>query len=139
MEIGQAVSALRCGNRVARRGWNGKSQYLELRIPDDHSKMTLPYIYIKTVQDDLVPWLASQTDILAIDWEIVAVNEVDQDRVQAEVAPSPSPDLHDAILLNKERADLMRQLLDVGYTFYQASCLSDLPVPNNPNKIKEGY
>ena len=31
-------------------------------VPDDKSKMTLPYIYMKTAQDDLVPWLASQTD-----------------------------------------------------------------------------
>jgi len=30
--------------------------------------MTLPYIYITTVQGDLVPWLASQTDLLAADW-----------------------------------------------------------------------
>jgi hypothetical protein len=32
--------------------------------------MTLPYIYMKTAQDDLVPWLASQTDVLAEDWGI---------------------------------------------------------------------
>jgi hypothetical protein len=31
--------------------------------------MTLPYIFIHTVQGDRVPWLASQTDILATDWE----------------------------------------------------------------------
>lgn len=57
--------------RVARRGWNGKDMYIELQVPDSGSKMTLPYIFMRTVQGDLVPWLASQTDILAHDWEVV--------------------------------------------------------------------
>jgi hypothetical protein len=29
------------------------------------------YIAMKTAQDNVVPWLASQTDMLAQDWEIV--------------------------------------------------------------------
>lgn len=56
------------GGRFARAGWNGKGMYIELQRPDAHSKMTLPYIYMKTVHGDLVPWLASQTDMLADDW-----------------------------------------------------------------------
>jgi hypothetical protein len=32
--------------------------------------MTLPFIFISTVQGDLVPWLASQTDLLADDWAL---------------------------------------------------------------------
>ena len=71
MNIGLAIRHLESGDKVARLGWNGPGQYLELQVPDEHSKMTLPYIYIHTVQGDLVPWLASQTDILAMDWEIV--------------------------------------------------------------------
>jgi hypothetical protein len=71
MDIGQAVKRLLSGDRVARAGWNGKGMYLELQEPDDNSKMTLPYVYIHTVQDDLVPWLCSQTDLLATDWETV--------------------------------------------------------------------
>jgi len=69
MDFGWAISELRQGFKVQRAGWNGPGQYLELQVPDENSKMTLPYIYIKTVQDDLVPWLASQTDMLAIDWQ----------------------------------------------------------------------
>ena len=68
--IGWAIKQMQNGDRVTRQGWNGPDQYLELQIPDENSKMTLPYIYIKTVQGDLVPWLASQTDILATDWEL---------------------------------------------------------------------
>lgn len=72
MDMGGALSALRAGKRITRKGWNGRDQYLELQVPDDHSKMTLPYVYIRTVQGDLVPWLCSQTDLLANDWVIVA-------------------------------------------------------------------
>ena len=69
--IGWAVKQLWNGARVARSGWNGKSMYLELQRPDANSKMTLPYVYMKTVQGDLVPWLCSQTDLLAVDWQVV--------------------------------------------------------------------
>lgn len=72
MTFGEAIAALKQGKRVSRTGWNGKGMWLELQVPDAHSKMTLPYIYMKTAQDDLVPWLASQTDVLAEDWGIVA-------------------------------------------------------------------
>lgn len=59
---------MRAGETVAREGWNGKDQYLSMQVPDANSKMTLPYIYITTVQRDRVPWLCSQTDLLANDW-----------------------------------------------------------------------
>lgn len=80
MTFGLAVEALRLGKKVARRGWNGKGIFIELQIPDEHSKMSSPYIFIDTtgLQTDnpdaprsRVPWLASQTDVLAEDWQIV--------------------------------------------------------------------
>ena len=46
--------------------------WLGLQRPDANSKMTLPYIFMSTAQGDLVPWLASQTDMLAADWELAA-------------------------------------------------------------------
>ena len=70
MDFGEALRALRAGARVARSGWNGKGQWLELMVPDEHGVMTLPYIFIRTVQGDRVPWLASQTDMLAGDWGV---------------------------------------------------------------------
>lgn len=70
-DFGTALKNLKAGNKVTRAGWNGPGQCLELQVPDVNSKMTLPYIYIKTVQGDLVPWLASQTDMLAEDWSVV--------------------------------------------------------------------
>ncbi|MFA7222649.1 MAG: DUF2829 domain-containing protein [Bacilli bacterium] len=80
MNFGKAIEALKEGKKVARRGWNGKGIFIELQVPDAFSKMTSPFIYINTTglktdnQDapkSLVPWLASQTDMLAEDWEIV--------------------------------------------------------------------
>jgi hypothetical protein len=73
--IGWAVKELQNGERVARSGWNGKGMWLELQTPDDHSKMTLPYVYMSTAQGDFVPWLCSQTDLLATDWELAVRQE----------------------------------------------------------------
>ena len=70
MDFGDALAALRSGRRVAREGWNGKNMWLALQRPDEHSKMTLPYIYMFTATADLVPWLASQTDLLSVDWSV---------------------------------------------------------------------
>lgn len=66
-----AIVALKDGHQVARIGWNGKGMYLELQVPDAHSKMSLPYIWMYTACRNRVPWLASQTDVLAEDWCIV--------------------------------------------------------------------
>jgi len=80
MSFGLAIEAMKKGKRVARKGWNGKGIFCELQTPDDNSKMSSPYIYIDTtgLQTDnpdapksLVPWLASQTDMLADDWQII--------------------------------------------------------------------
>ena len=80
MNFGKAIELLKEGRKVARKGWNGKGIFIELQVPDEHSKMTHPYIYIDTTglktnnpnaPKSLVPWLASQTDMLAEDWIIV--------------------------------------------------------------------
>ena len=69
-----ALAALKVGFRVTRTGWNGKGMYLMLQKPEETSKMTLPFIFIKTVDDQLVPWVASQTDLLAEDWVVLPVS-----------------------------------------------------------------
>lgn len=80
MNFGEALEALKQGKKCARRGWNGKGIFIMLQVPDTHSKMTHPYIYIDTTglqttnpdaPKDCVPWLASQTDMLAEDWQTV--------------------------------------------------------------------
>lgn len=78
MKFGQALERLEAGKKVYRAGWNGTAIFIKLQIPDEHSKMTAPYIYIDTtgLQTNnpaapkvIVPWLASQTDMLANDWQ----------------------------------------------------------------------
>lgn len=77
MNFGEALAVLKSGYKVQRTGWNGKGLWIELQAPDAHSKMTLPYLFINYPTDAQntpgarVPWLASQTDILAEDWKTV--------------------------------------------------------------------
>lgn len=82
MNFGLALIELKYGNKVRRKGWNGNGIFLELQVPDAHSKMSHPYVYIDTtgLQTDnihapknRVPWLPSQTDMLAEDWEVVNI------------------------------------------------------------------
>lgn len=69
--FGDALAFLKAGGRVQRTGWNGKGQFIALQVPDEKSKMSLPYIFISTVDGAHVPWIASQTDLLATDWQII--------------------------------------------------------------------
>lgn len=78
MNFGEALEILKEGGQVHRSGWNGKGLWLEVHNPDpeiDNSLMTLPYIYINYPPDAIntpdarVPWLASQTDLMAEDWK----------------------------------------------------------------------
>ena len=94
MTFGHAIEALKSGRKVARKGWNGKGMWLALSGPTgpreiSHDKfwsphnrdyafenggsaLVLPCITMKTADNMiLMGWLASQTDMLAEDWEIV--------------------------------------------------------------------
>lgn len=83
MSFGFILEILKQGGRVFRANWNGKGMWLELQVPDAHSKMTRPYIYMclpkgstsqfgdSAKEIDRVPWLASQTDLLAEDWVVM--------------------------------------------------------------------
>lgn len=101
MNFGQAIGLLKAGFAVTRKGWNGNGLWLELQRPDANSKMTLPYIFIcypddaKTNPDDAkttpgarVPWLASQTDMLADDW---SVHGSLSEQTKPQPAPSTGP------------------------------------------------
>jgi hypothetical protein len=68
VDFGLAITELKRGERMTRLGWSGRGMWIALQEPTKLSKMTRPYIFMKTVDGDLVPWVASQTDILATDW-----------------------------------------------------------------------
>lgn len=75
MNFGKALKALKLNKKVARAGWNGKGMWIWLCIPDAglfNGYKRLPYIYMKTADNSVVPWSASQIDVLAKDWEEVA-------------------------------------------------------------------
>lgn len=81
-----ALKHLKAGKRVARNGWNGKGMFLFL-VPGSHFKVNRPpllgiyeegtpidyhaHIDMKTADGQVVPWVASQTDLLAEDWTLV--------------------------------------------------------------------
>ena len=79
MDFGEAIKALKEGKRVARTGWNGKGMFL-LYVPSEKwgiidkiglgipKSNLLSWIGMKTADGKFVPWLASQTDMLAEDW-----------------------------------------------------------------------
>lgn len=86
MDFGDAVRELKLGNKVARAGWNGKGMFLFLvqgstfkvrRAPllgiyqEGTEIRYCPHIDMRTVDGSIVPWLASQSDVLADDWEVV--------------------------------------------------------------------
>lgn len=78
MTFGLALEAMKKGEYVARKGWNGKNMYLFLAHGEDIQKCVgipdqcVDVICMKTAQDTVVfGWLASQTDMLSEDWQIV--------------------------------------------------------------------
>lgn len=89
MNFSEALNALKESKCVSRSGWNGKGMWLTLvksvteseyyephylvvgGKPEVASYTLLPWIGMKTADNGFVPWLASQTDLLAEDWGIV--------------------------------------------------------------------
>lgn len=85
MTFGEALEALKAGKQVGRAGWNGKGMFLFL-VPGSRFAVnrepllgiypegtTIDYhahIDMKTAQGYIIPWLASQADLLDEDWEI---------------------------------------------------------------------
>ena len=83
--FGGALEALKAGQKVSRAGWNGKGMFLfVIQGSNDIAKLQgygfgeslgeptfRDAIFMKTVDNQLVPWTASQTDVLAEDWQVV--------------------------------------------------------------------
>lgn len=82
MTFGQAIECVKAGDRISRKGWNGKKQYVELAtnisyinthketVNVNHENIgskALAFVGTSGVQ---LGWLASQADMLAEDWEI---------------------------------------------------------------------
>lgn len=70
MNFERALSYVKVGGAITRKGWNGKGLSVQMQRPDVTSKMTLPYLYLQYPDGAKVPWLASQTDLLSDDWTV---------------------------------------------------------------------
>lgn len=74
MNFGEALEALKDGKRICRKGWIDKTMWLGLESPKIASRMNLPYIFVYTkpgvFKKNVVPWVATQADILSEDWYI---------------------------------------------------------------------
>jgi len=82
----EILERLKNGSKVCRTGWNGKGMWITYQrgypegvainqntaratgMPEGTMCRFLPYLMMRTAQGDFVPWVASQTDILADDW-----------------------------------------------------------------------
>lgn len=78
-DFGGALTALKAGKSVARKGWNGKGMFLiyvgakEYQVDIELGKpCQSAFVGLKTADDHFVPWQPSQTDMLAEDWEVLA-------------------------------------------------------------------
>jgi hypothetical protein len=88
MDFGEALAAVRSGQRITRPGWNGSNMYVAYQPgypdgiaingntaaatgqPEGTVCRFAPYLMMRTAQGDFAPWAASQGDILAADWEV---------------------------------------------------------------------
>jgi hypothetical protein len=67
MDFGGAIHCMIGGDSVYREAW-ASGIAVALQKPDDHSKMTRPFIYQTEGEGSTVPWVPSHEDMLANDW-----------------------------------------------------------------------
>ena len=96
LTFGQALEQLHTGRRVARQGWNGKNMFIYKTVGNTVSKEKIPAfvslpesvktfleqrgtdvvfqpsLTMYTAAGEMQPgWLASQSDMLSTDWEVL--------------------------------------------------------------------
>jgi len=91
MDFAAALNALKTGHRITRTGWNGRGMYVAYQpgypsgiainantaaatgLPQGSIAIFRPYLMFSAVDGSFVPWVASQTDLLADDWTLAPV------------------------------------------------------------------
>ncbi len=87
LTFSQALEFIKAGEKMCRAGWNGTGMFVFL-VPGSHFQVNRPpllgiypegteidyqpHIDMKTADGTIVPWLASQSDLLAEDWELAS-------------------------------------------------------------------
>lgn len=89
MDFSQALIQVKAGCKVARKGWNGKNMFIFLvagsvfkvnrppllGIYDEGTEINYhAHVDMRCADGQIVPWLCSQTDMLADDWEVINLN-----------------------------------------------------------------
>lgn len=92
MDFSQALAALKNGDKVRRSGWNGSGMFVVLQpgypggipanantaaafgVDEGVAVVVRPYVAMWTADGQIVPWAATQSDILVDDWEVLAEN-----------------------------------------------------------------
>lgn len=69
MDFASALKEMKRGWKIQRDTWRQDGKWINIQLPDDHSKMNAPYIYIKREDGRCIPWTADHADLLADDWE----------------------------------------------------------------------
>ena len=70
MTFSIALTWIQDAKKVRRHAWP-ETMWLKIQKPDEHSMMTVPYIYLRSWEGDLVPWTPTQCDLMSDDWEIL--------------------------------------------------------------------
>ena len=88
LNFSQALDLIKTGVKMQRVGWNGKGMFLFL-VPGSTFKVNRApllgiypegteinyhaHIDMRTANGEIVPWLASQTDMLSSDWQTAVI------------------------------------------------------------------
>ena len=68
MTFGEALEKLKDDKKVVRHNWHAEYLWVALQRPDKDSKMKHAYLYVCPANEELVPWIPCQADLLAADW-----------------------------------------------------------------------
>jgi hypothetical protein len=81
ISFSEALRQLKEGKAIARSGWNGKGMFLQLEpaktsmVMGEEPLKYRAFIQLFTAQGDIVPWVASQSDLLENDWYVLIDEE----------------------------------------------------------------
>lgn len=71
VSFGAALEEIKAGKRATRLGWSGAGIWIKLHRPSEQSRNVLAYLFQRTAQGEFVPWIPTQTDLLADDWTVM--------------------------------------------------------------------
>ena len=154
MNFGKAIEEMKSGKKVARQGWNGKNQYIELAtnisyknaggdiVNCEHDAIGNKAIAFVGTSGVQMGWLASQADMLAEDWQIV--QEQEEDMLKAAIEKILSLDaphieeIEGRTYVDKDMTQIGKELRATGITMSNLSSLVDF-IKKSKADFKTGH